>query len=99
VAQHRNHPAILQRLAVANLPTHLQITIKRIFDSGIPQLCNASATESNFQAFFAYGNHKTSEEDPNKTVKALLKDNSKGYTILFDPTLIVGVSVMLEPHY
>ena len=55
---------------------------------GIPNQCSAYSSERNFQAFLQCGNHATVSEDPTKTYKALLKDNKKGYALLFDPTLI-----------
>ena len=85
VAAHRNHPATLR---MAGLPTMLVDEMERIFVSGIPRRCNASSTEANFQAYLAYGNHATVNEAPEKTYAALVKDNRKGYTILFDQRLI-----------
>ena len=61
--------------------------MERIFVSGIPRRCNASSTEANFQAYLAYGNHATVKEASEKTYAALVKDNRKGYTILFDQRL------------
>lgn len=88
VAAHRDHKSILRRLQLAGVPRNVYFDIKRIFLHGIPQSVNADATEANFQAFFTYGNHATVDEDPAKTYKALVKDNKKGYTLLFDPRFI-----------
>ena len=88
VAAHRDHPAILRLLRNAGLPPTLVNEMERIFVSGIPRRCNASSTEANFQAYLAYGNHATVNEAPEKTYAALVKDNKKGYTILFDKRLI-----------
>lgn len=88
VGQHRDHPSILKRLQAAGVPRDLYETMHRIFYSGIPNYCNADSTEDNFQAFYTYGNHATAQEDPLKTLNAVVKDNKKGYTILFDPDLI-----------
>ena len=87
VAAHRNHPVTLRHLRTAGLPTPLVDEMERIFVSGIPRRCNASSTEANFQAYLAYGNHATVDEAPAKTYAALVKDNKKGYTILFDKRL------------
>ncbi len=88
VAAHRDHPTILRRLKLAGVPHDTYEDIKRIFYHGVPRLCNASATEANFQAFFQYRNHATVDEDPMKTYKALVKDNKRGYTLLFDERFI-----------
>lgn len=88
VAQHRDHTTILQRLRASKIPQAVYNHVERIFLHGIPTYCNVSSTERNFQAFYAYGNHATMNEEPEKTLKALIKDNKKGYTLLFDPRLI-----------
>jgi len=62
--------------------------LTRIFNSGIPAVCNVAATEENFQAFYEYGNHSTVDLEPAKTYQALVKDNKKGYILLFDQRLI-----------
>ena len=84
VGAHRDHPAILRRLQVAGAPPFLVATLRRIWTSGLPNKVQAFSTEDNFQAFYHYGNHSTMDEDPEKTYKALVKDNKKSYTILFD---------------
>ena len=89
VAAHRDHPAILRRLQRAGLPPNLLVTLSRIFNDGIPAYCNADSTEANFVAAFAYGNHSTVDADPDKAYKATLKDNKRGYTLLFDRRLML----------
>jgi len=69
-------------------PPDLLTDLSRIFNSGIPAVCNISATEANFQAYYDYGNHSTVALEPTKTYQALVKDNKKGYTLLFDQRLI-----------
>ena len=88
VAAHRDHPAILRRVVASGASPDLVSDLRRILLHGIPAKCNVSSTEANFQAFYQYGNHKTLMEEPAKTYKALVKDNRKGYTLLFDPALI-----------
>jgi hypothetical protein len=88
VAAHRDHHAILARLEQAGLPADLLATLRRIFFSGIPNYCNADATEENFLAFLRYGNHKTFTADVDKARKAAIKDNKRGFTLLFDRLLI-----------
>lgn len=84
VAAHRDHPSILKRLRSASTPKPVLKNLERIFTSGIPNRCNASSTEANFQAYSDYGNHSTVEEEPEKTMQTVIKDNKRGYTLLFD---------------
>ena len=88
VGQHRNVPAILTRLRVAGVPQPTYDHMQRILCQGLPAKVQAFSSERNFQAFRQYGNHTTVLEDPAKTRQALIKDNKKSYTILFDPRLI-----------
>ena len=91
VGAHRDHPSILRALEEAGLPPSLVQTLDRIFSNGIPNYCNADSTEANFQAFYNYGNHSTVEADPAKAYKALLKDNKRGFTLLFDKRLLLFI--------
>ncbi len=88
VGAHRDNDTIFRRLRLAGVPLSTYNAIKRIYTSGIPNALNATSTEANFQAFLAYGNHRTVEEDPQKTLQALIKDNKRGYTLLFDQRLV-----------
>lgn len=85
VGAHRDHLGILQRLETSNVDDQVIHDLRRIFVDGIPAVCNVSSTEENFAAFYRYGNHSTVDEEPEKTLKALVKDNRKGFTLLFDP--------------
>ena len=82
---HRDHRTTLARWKPVLRPdtyAHLQ----RIWVHGCPAECtSAEATEENFRAFFAYGNHKTLLEDPEKSLQALIKDFKRGYVMVFDP--------------
>ena len=89
VGAHRDHPTILSRLEEAGLPQSLLDTLSRIFYQGIPNHCNADSTERNFAAFYNYGNHSTVDADPAKAYKAMLKDNKRGFTLLFDKRLLL----------
>ena len=88
VAAHRDHATILQRLALTNADSSVLSELQRIFTCGIPKWWNVASTEDNFQAFYNYGNHATVIEEPEKTYQALVKDNKKGYTLLFDEALV-----------
>ncbi len=83
---HRNSRHTLGTLAQAVDPSILH-DLERIFTVGVPALCNAEATETNFKAAFRYGNHKTVYEDVSKTKKAITKEARKGYVLVLDPWL------------
>lgn len=83
VAAHRNVPLIIAFLR-GKIPTPLVEELENVFLFGLPQRCVATSSEENFQTFFRYGNHKSCLEDDQKTRDALIKDNKRGYTLLFD---------------
>jgi len=86
-AAHRDVDHILATLAPMVDPVTLS-DLARIYRSGIPAQCNAAASEANFQAYLTYGNHKSVDEYPEKTLGGLIKDYKKGYLMLFDPRLV-----------
>ena len=89
VGAQRDHDAILAELRASGLDEETYQDLQRIFVHGIPASCNAEASEQNFMEYFLYGNHSTVEEEPEKTYKAMAKDYRKGFTILFDPRMIL----------
>ena len=82
VAEQRDHPTTMERLNMAGVDERVRRDLRRIFYDGIPALCQASATEENFLAYYRYGNHSTVDEDPEKTYKAMVKDSRKGFALL-----------------
>jgi len=52
--------------------------------NGIPNLCNASASNENFEAFYQYGNYPSCALAPEKAYKALVKDAKQGFVMPFD---------------
>lgn len=88
VAHHRDHLAILHRLRHSKLCASTYADISRILLRGIPNRCQAFSSAENFEAFYSYGNHATVEAEPEKTYQAMVKDNRKGYTLLFDQRLV-----------
>lgn len=95
VGAHRDHEAILHNLERSEVETQVIQDLRRIFVSGIPAKCQAVSTEENFTAYYNYGNHTTVEEEPEKTYKAMVKDNRKGFTLLFDQRAVL---LMLHCH-
>jgi hypothetical protein len=69
--------------------------LRRIFLSGILASCHAISNEANFKAFYHYGNHSTMSDDPEKAYGAMVKDNRKGFTLLFDRRAVL---FMLHCH-
>jgi hypothetical protein len=65
---------------------HKELT--RIWNYGIPKYCNAEASEANFQAYRAFGNHSTVDHDPEKLYKTLLKDAALEQVLIFDERMI-----------
>ena len=64
------------------------LDLSRIFDVGCPAICQAEASEENFRAFLHYGNHRSVDEAPAKTKKAVAKDVRKSFAMTFDPRLV-----------
>ena len=95
VGEQRDHPTTMERLKMAGVEERVRRDLRRIFYDGIPALCQASATEKNFLAYYRYGNHSTVDEDPEKTYKAMVKDSRKGFTLLLDQRAIL---LMLHCH-
>ena len=95
VGEQRDHPTTMERLKMADVEERVRRDLRRIFYDGIPALCQASATEKNFLAYYRYGNHSTVDEDPEKTYKAMVKDSRKGFTLLLDQRAIL---LMLHCH-
>ena len=84
VNDHLNVPQVKADMAHYHLDTRVQRDVTRILEDGIPARCNVTSTEMNFRAFYNYGNHTTVNEEPEKTYKAMVKDNKRGYTLLLD---------------
>ena len=91
VNAHLDKPAILSTLEANSVQPRVVEDVSRILRSGIPASCVASSSEENFRQFYYYGNHSTVEEEPEKTYKAMVKDNSRGYTLLLDRRAVLFV--------
>ena len=59
-------------------------TLERLWCHGAPTICNATASDANFEAYRLYGNHASVTDEPDVTYRTLLKDSSRGYCIVFD---------------
>jgi hypothetical protein len=67
IATRPDVPAILKELQWARVDPAVLTDLERIYTIGSPALCNATATEENFRAFMANGNHASISEDIPKT--------------------------------
>ena len=95
VGANRDHDATFNTLEKAKVESQVLADLRRVFTAGIPAQCNVESTEENFRAFYDYGNHTTVTEEPEKTYKAMVKDNKRGFTLLFDPKVVL---LMLDCH-
>ena len=62
--------------------------LERIWFQGVPKVCNASASEANFQAFRQYGNHSSAAENPEIAHKVVVKESRRGYALTMDPRIL-----------
>ena len=83
VGAHRDINATLGYLR-GKISPHLCATLKRIWRNGAPTICNASASDANFEAYRMYGNHASVTDEPDVTYRTLLKDLKRGYCIVLD---------------
>jgi hypothetical protein len=83
VGAHRNVRATLAYLR-GKVSPHLCDTVARIWHHGAPTICNATASDANFEAYRMYGNHASVTDEPDVTYRTLLKDAKRGYCIVFD---------------
>jgi hypothetical protein len=91
VAAHRDHPSILGTLQSAGVDAHVVSGLQQIFLSGIPATCQAVSKEDNFNTYYRYGNHSTVSDAPEKAYDAMVKDNRKGFTLLFDQRAVLFI--------
>jgi hypothetical protein len=95
VGAHWDHHAILKSLETAGVESHVRANLRWIFLDGIPGICQAVSNEENFAAFYHYGNHSTVNNDPDKAYQAMVKDNRKGFMLLFNHQVVL---LMLHCH-
>jgi hypothetical protein len=65
--------------------------IKRVFEHGSPRKINATNTEKNLKDYYYYGNHDSVNDNEKEVDKVLLKDHSRGNTLLVDRRLFVYI--------
>ena len=73
--------------------------LERILISGAPALCNAVATEENFQAYRTNDNHTSVRENQEEFAKSIVKQSKRGLTLIMDPDLIhFALNVHVTPQ-
>ena len=87
VGAHRDIAATLQYLQ-GKIEDNTHEILAASWKCGVPKVCNAEATEDNFRAYLQYGNHETVTKKPDVAYNTLLKDNKRGYCLLFDPRMV-----------
>ena len=83
VGAHRNIRTTLAYLR-GKISPQLCATLERMWCHGSPAVCNASASDANFEAYRLYGNHASVTDEPGVTYRTLLKDSKRGYCIVLD---------------
>ena len=87
VNAHIDVPNLISNLRTIVDPQTLS-DLNRILTFGSPAKLNATNTEKNFQAYLAYGNHKSASDNPALMRKLIVKNSRRGFIIIMDPELI-----------
>ena len=61
--------------------------LRRIWTQGVPNKCNATSTQKNYQAFKKYGNHSSVKNNIEIMKQVSAKDNKRGFNIIMDSRL------------
>lgn len=85
---HRDVPATLAYLEDKGLPAQVLQDLTRVWKVGSPAICKGESTAANYMKYRQYGNHKSVYEKPDKTLKALVKDHSRGFTLAIHEPMI-----------
>jgi hypothetical protein len=73
--------------------------VERIFTFGALALCNANASEANFQAYLKYGNHQSVEQNQSVFESTIVKQSKRGLTLIMDPQMIhYALNAHLSPQ-
>lgn len=71
----------------------------RILVFGAPALCNTEASEENFQAYLAYGNHSSVSDNQDVFEQTIIKQSKRGLMLIMDPDLVhFALNVHLSPQ-
>jgi hypothetical protein len=98
IGAHRNNAAIFARLKDTCQEENYNDLV-RIFTQGSPTYINAECSQANYQAYRVYGNHSSFTENTAMVNKTLLKDASRGCTLMLDPDIFDFLeNVKQTPH-
>ena len=62
--------------------------VERLYRWGAPAFCNAWASNDNFEEYRKYGNHLPYEQNRAEAERTLVKDNARGYCLIFDRRMV-----------
>jgi hypothetical protein len=89
----------LRKLKAVVEDPDIWINLERILITGVPALCNAEATEENFQAYRTYSNHTSVRDKSEEYEKTIVKQSKRGLTLIMEPNLIhFAVNVHVTPQ-
>lgn len=98
VGEHRDNKEIFARLKPTCADENFQDLV-RVFTKGSPTYVNAECSQANYRAFRDYGNHSSFDDNPAMVDKTLLKDVSRGNTLMIDPALLDFIeNIKITPH-
>ena len=98
VNAHLDAKAILEKVRLIVDPD-LYADLHRILTLGAPALCQAEATEENFQAYYKYGNHESVTNNQDVYEATIVKQSKRGLTLIMDPNLIhFALNAHLSPQ-
>jgi hypothetical protein len=97
VGAQRNIRATLSYLR-GKISSHLCDTLEQIWHHGSPAVCNATASDANFEAYRKYGNHASVTDEPEVTYRTLLKDSKRGYCLVLDERMARFTLNCLTPN-
>jgi hypothetical protein len=87
VGAHRDATKIISTLR-GTVPDSDLADLHRLYTSGMPAIFNAEDTDENFHAYVQYGNHSSTDEDPDQALQALVKEQKKGWCIVLDKRVL-----------
>ena len=86
VGANRDVDKILRTLG-KGVSTTILSEVERIYKHGSPRKVNATNTEKNLKEYYYYGNHDSVKDNEKEMEKVLIKDSSRGNTVLVDRRL------------
>ena len=79
--EYRDSKATIKALKNAKCNQTIIDDLQRLLEKGSPNHMNASTTHQNFLDFFRYGNHSSTNQNMDKLMKAMNKEDKNQYLI------------------